>query len=123
MPPIQVSLPALDELSARVAIAGGDVQSALGRMEFNACIDSGNPALSEAIDGFTQFWQSAVKGGAQAIDNTAGLMAAAAAQYGHVDSTVMVDPSLTASFTSMTLDGDSGEAQLLLGPLLPGAGG
>lgn len=123
MPNIQVSLPALDALSARVAIAGGDVRSALGAVEYNACIDAGNPALSAAIDSFTQFWQSAVKGGAEAIDNTAGLVSAAAAQYGHVDSTVMVDPSLTAAFTSMTMDGNQGEAQMLLNPFLPGTGG
>lgn len=123
MPGFQVSLPALDALSARVVVAGGDVRSALGSMQLNACIDAGDAKVSAAIDEFTQFWQGAVQGAAQAVDTTGADMAAAAQQYGQVDSTVMVDPSLTSAFAQATMSGNSGLTSLLLGPLLPGAGG
>lgn len=118
----QVSLPAIDALSARVLIAGNDVRSALGSMQLNACYDTGDARVSAAMDEFGQFWDAAVKGGAQAIDDTGAAISAAAQQYGQVDSTVMVDPGLAAAFAQATMDGNSGEASLLLGPLLPGTG-
>jgi hypothetical protein len=119
---IKVSLPALDELSARVLVAGSDTRAALGTMQLNACIDAGDAQVSAALDEFSQFWQGAVKGAGQAIDQTGSQMSAAAQAYGQVDSTVMVDPSLTSAFASETLSGNGGEAALLLGPLLPGGG-
>jgi hypothetical protein len=114
-PQIQVSLPAVDELSARVLIASSDVKGALGSMQLNADVGA-------AIDEFSQFWQSAVSDASAAIAQTGQAMASAARQYGQVDSTVMVDPALTAAFTQDTLDGNSGAAQMLLGPMLPGFG-
>jgi hypothetical protein len=121
-PQIQVSLPAVDELSARVLIASSDVKGALGSMQLNVCVDAGNADVSAAIDEFSQFWQSAVSDASAAIAQTGQAMASAAQQYGQVDSTVMVDPALTAAFTQDTLDGNSGAAQMLLGPMLPGFG-
>ena len=116
-----VRLPAVDELSARVSLAGSDVRSALGNIQLNACLLTGSARLSAALDGFSQFWQGAVQSSAQAIDATAAEMAQAAVQYGNVDSTVMVDPSLTKEFVSLELSGNSGLATTMLGPLLPRA--
>lgn len=118
----QVSLPALDELSARVAIAGSDVRSTLGSVELNACLVTDSPRLSAALDGFSQFWQGAITQSSASIDTTAIQMSQAAIAYGTVDSTVMVDPTLTKAFVQETLDGNSAEAGLLIAPLLPGAG-
>lgn len=121
-PHIQVSLPAVDELSARVLIASSDVKGALGSMQLNVCLDAGNADVSAAIDEFSQFWQAAVADASTAIAQTGQAMSNAAMQYGQVDSTVMVDPALTTAFTQDTLDGDSGAAEMLLGPMLPGFG-
>lgn len=116
-----VRLPAVDELSARVSIAGSDVRSALGHLQLNACLMTDSARLSAALDGFSQFWQGAVQSSASAIDATSAEMAQAAVQYGTVDSTVMVDPSLTKEFVSLELSGNSGLADTMLGPLLPNA--
>lgn len=116
-----VRLPAVDELSARVSLAASDVRSTLGSIELNACLMTGSARLTAALDGFSQFWQGAVQSSASAIDATAAEMSQAAVQYGNVDSTVMVDPSLTKEFVSLELSGNSGLATTMLGPLLPRA--
>ena len=116
-----VRLPAVDELSARVSVAGSDVRAALGHIHLNGCLMTGSARLSAALDGFSQFWQGAVQSSASAIDATASQMASAAVQYGNVDSSVMVDPSLTKEFVSLELSGNSGLATTMLGPLLPRA--
>lgn len=118
----QVSLPAVDALSFRVSVAASDVRSALGSLRAEACIDTGDAELSAALTSFQQLWQAFTEGAGQALDATASSVAAAAAAYQQVDATAMVDPSLTTAFARAAASGDGGAAQLLLGPLLPGAG-
>jgi hypothetical protein len=121
LPGFEVSLPAVDELSARVAIAGSDIRGALGGLQLNVCLDTGNGELSAALDGFTQFWQTAVHDAADAVDSTATAMNQAAVQYGVIDSTAMMDPTITSAFVNAAISGDAGATELWLGPLLPGA--
>lgn len=110
----------VDALSFRVAVAASDVRSALGGVQSNVCIDTGDPELSGALSTFQQFWGRFTEGSAQAVDSTAGGIAAAAAAYQQVDSAVMVDPAVAGAFVDATLSGSGGTAQLLLGPVLPG---
>jgi hypothetical protein len=117
-----VSVPAVDALSFRVLAAASDIRSAEGKLRANACTDVGYPDLTGALSSFQGFWDSFTDGTASAVEKTGGNISAAATAYQTVDSTVMVDPSISSSFVSSTLSGGGGAAQMLLGPLLPGAG-
>lgn len=117
MPGFAVHLPAVDALSFRVAAAASDVRSVEGKLAMNACIDTGYAALSTALTEFGEFWQSFIDGAAGAVDSTASAMSAAATAYHEVDSTVMADPALTATFMQNTLSGNDG-LNLLLAPLI-----
>jgi hypothetical protein len=116
----QVRTPVVDALSFRVSVAASDVRSALGSMKATMCVDTGDPELSGALSSFQTFWQSFTEGSAQGVDSTAGSMSAAAVAYQQVDTHVMVNPALSSAFMHASASGDSGTAQLLLGPMLPG---
>jgi hypothetical protein len=116
----RVSVEAVDALSFRVATAASDVRSAAGQLQADACYATGDAALDGALGHFQQFWQGFSQEAAATVDDTAAKIAAAAQAYHHVDTTVMVDPSLTQAFLQATASGNSGTAQLLVAPLLPG---
>lgn len=122
MPGFKVSLPEVDALSFRVSVAASDVRSAAGPMRANACYATGSPALDGALSEFQQFWSGFTQGAAHTLDGTAGTIASAAAAYQNVDSTVMVDPALSSAFLQASVNGNSGLAQLLIGPLVTQGG-
>ena len=116
-----VQVPAVDALSFRVQAAASDVRSAEGKLAATSCVDAGYADLTGSLGIFQQFWSSFTDGAASSVASTASAISSAAVQYQTVDSTVMVDPSITSAFVQSTLDGNDGMSQLLLGPLLPGA--
>lgn len=116
----QVSVQAVDALSFRVLAAASDVRSAAGQLQANACYATGDTALDGALAQFQQFWQGFTQDAARVVDDTAAQVAGAAQAYHQVDTTVMVDPGLTQAFLQAAATGDSGTAQLLVAPLLPG---
>jgi hypothetical protein len=105
MSQFEVSLPAVDALSFRVGVAGSDAQSAAGQLRANACYATGSSALDGALSEFQQFWDSFTQASASDVDTTAATIAAAAAAYHQVDTTVMVDPALTSAFMRASMGG------------------
>jgi hypothetical protein len=85
----EVSVPAVDALSSRVASAASDTRAALDGLQARACVDTGDTALSEAVSGFAAFWGGFTADSARHGHTTAARIAAAAADYQHVDATVM----------------------------------
>ena len=119
----EVRVGEVDALSFRVSMAASDVRAVQGEVAAGVCYDTGDAALSGALSAFQQVWADFTEQAAQAVDATASAIAAAAASYAQVDSTVMADPRLTAGFVRAVTDGGDGVAQMLVAPLLPGSGG
>lgn len=110
----------VDALSFRVSVAASDIRAAQAEVQAAACYDTGDAALSGALSAFQQVWAGFTAEAARAVDTTAGAIAAAAASYAQVDSTVMADPKLTAGFVQAVAAGGDGVAQMLVAPLLGG---
>jgi hypothetical protein len=108
----EVDVPAMDALSTDVIAVAADVRAELGRMNGAACVDVGDGGLAAALTAFGQTWGSFTEGTAQAVDATAGAIAAASAGYVRTDNGVVADLRLTSAFVDAVAAGGDGSAAL-----------
>ncbi len=108
----RVDVPVVDGLSSQVSAVGVEVRAALGRLRMADCVDAGDEALGSALSGFVQAWAGFTDGAAQAVDETATAISAAAAAYVHVDESVVADLHMTSAFVAAVAAGADAEAAL-----------
>ncbi len=86
---IEVSVPEVAALSARVSSAATEVRGALGGVQSAACVDAGDGALSDALARFGRLWRAVTEDSARSVDSTSRAVAAAAGDYQQAESTAM----------------------------------
>jgi len=116
----EVDVPAMNAFTVDVLAVGADVRAELGRLNSAACVDVGDGGLAAALTAFGQTWGSFTEGTAQAVDETAGAIAAASAGYVQTDDGVVADLRVTSAFVDAVAAGGDGSTALQAATRAPG---
>ncbi len=119
----EVDVPAMNAFAVDVFAVAADVRGTLGGLNGAACVDVGDGGLAAALTAFGQAWTGFTEGSAQAVDATAGAIAAASRGYVQTDDGVVADLRVTSAFVSAVAAGGDGQAALQSGAAPPGPAG
>ncbi len=119
----EVDVPVMNAFAVDVFATARDVRDAVGGLNAAACVDVGDGGLAAALTVFGQTWASFTEGSAQAVDATAGAIAAASRGYVQTDDGVVADLRVTSAFVSAVAAGGDGQAALQSAAAPPGPAG
>ncbi len=119
----EVDVPAMNAFSVDVFAVASDARATLGQLNAAACVDVGDGRLAAALSVFGQTWGSSTQGSAQAVDATAGAIAAVSAGYVRTDDGVVADLRVTSAFVPAVAAGGDGSSALQGAANAPGPPG